>query len=321
MRMKKNIIICCDGTDNKFGRHNTNVVKLFQRLNCRIPEQKGFYDPGVGTYSPKGRVEEQMGKAFGYGLQKNIEDAYLYLMNTYHQEDKIYLFGFSRGAFTVRALAGMLNKCGLLEKGSINLIPFASQIYNTRNNSQTAAGFKKTFCRTCIPHFIGVWDTVASLGYFMGKKFFNTKLNAKINFGYQAVSIDEKRKKFPISLWDKSNSTSGQIIEQVWFPGVHSDVGGSYKETGLSDGALKWMIQKAEAAGVIFKKNWQQNIAPDPAEKNGMHESRKYFWKLWNPVQRHIPENSLIHQSVFDRIDAKIGYNPKNLPKNFTVAD
>jgi hypothetical protein len=81
------------------------------------------------------------------------------------------------------------------------------------------------------------------------------------------------------------------------------------------------MIQKAEAAGVIFKKDWKQNIAPDPADKNSMHESRKYFWKLWNPVQRHIPENSVIHQSVFDRIDAKIGYNPKNLPKNFTVAD
>jgi len=115
--VNKNIIICCDGTDNKFGKHNTNVVKLFQRLEFRTADQKGFYDPGVGTYSPKGRVEEQMGKAFGYGLQKNIEDAYLYLMNTYHQEDKIYLFGFSRGAFTVRALAGMLNKCGLLEKG------------------------------------------------------------------------------------------------------------------------------------------------------------------------------------------------------------
>ncbi len=319
MSITKNIIICCDGTDNKFGVNNTNVVKLFQRLNCRIPEQKGFYDPGVGAYSPEGRIEENMGKAFGYGLQKNIEDAYLYLMNTYHQGDKIYMFGFSRGAFTARALAGMLRKCGLLEKGSINLIPFASKVYNTRNNSTVAAGFKRTYCRKCAPFFIGVWDTVASLGYFMGKKFFDATLNEKIKFGYQAVSIDEKRKKFPISLWNKNNSQSGQVIEQVWFPGVHSDVGGSYQERGLSDGALKWMIEKAQSAGVLFKNTWAQGINPDPTDKKAIHESRKNLWKIWKPLLRNIPENSLIHQSVFDRIDADIGYHPENLPEKFTV--
>jgi len=281
-----NIIICSDGTDNKFGRQNTNVVKLFQVLDCSSKSQKGFYDPGVGTYSPG---------------------------------NKIYLFGFSRGAFTVRCLAGMLHKCGLLEKGSSNLIAYASQIYNTKNNNTVAAGFKKTYCRECIPYFIGVWDTVASLGYFFGKRFFDDNLHGKITFGYQAAAMDEKRKKFPVSLWNEKNRIREQTIEQVWFPGVHCDVGGYYKERGLSDGALKWMIQKAESAGVKFKENWQENIAPDPTAKNALHESRQTFWKFWKPVQRHISENSLIHQSVIDRIKAGIGYNPPNLPDNYRV--
>ena len=105
-----------------------------------------------------------MGKAFGAGLQQNIEDAYRYLMDRYQPGDKVFLFGFSRGAFTVRALAGMLFKCGLLQKGSNNLIPYASKIYNTPNNQNIAAGFKETYCHECKPYFIGVWDTVGSLG-------------------------------------------------------------------------------------------------------------------------------------------------------------
>ena len=99
----------------------------------------------------------------------------------------------------------------------------------------------------------------------------------------------------------------------VWFPGVHCDVGGYYKERGLSDGALQWMIHKAESAGVQFKENWQQNVHPDPTAENALHNSRKGFWKLWKPVSRNIPEKALVHQSTLDRINADIGYKPKNL--------
>jgi len=317
--MTRNLIVCSDGTDNKFGRHNTNVVKLFQVLDFRNTSQRGFYDPGVGTYNPAGKIRNSIGKAFGTGLQRNIEDAYSYLMNTYTPGDKIYLFGFSRGAFTVRCLAGMLHKCGLLEKGSTNLIAYASQIYNAKGNKAVAAGFKKTYARECIPYFIGVWDTVASLGWLFGKRFFDDKLHGKISFGYQAAAMDEKRKKFPVSLWDEGKKTPGQTIEQVWFPGVHCDVGGYYRERGLSDGALTWMIQKAQAAGVIFKENWQDDIAPDPTAKNAMHDSRQKAWKLWPPVDRRIPEKAFIHQSVMDRINAGIGYRPGNLPHNCTI--
>ena len=321
--MSKNIIICCDGTGNEYGDRNTNVVGLYQSL-IRDQDQIAFYDPGVGTFDILGKtignkIGIMLGKGFGWGLQKNIEDAYMYLMNRYWPGDKVYLFGFSRGAFTVRCLAGMLFKCGLLQKGSNNLIPYASKIYNTQNNENIAAGFKETYCHECKVYFIGVWDTVASLGYFYGKKFFNAKLNGVVSYGYHAVAVDEKRKKFPVSLWDESRKEPGQTIEQVWFPGVHSDVGGSYPERGLSDGALKWMLQKAIDAGMLIKPDWEKNINPDPKDIKAQHESRKNIWKLWPKVDRQIPENAKIHQSTFDRIEANIGYAPPNLPEKYSV--
>ncbi|CAN2049649.1 DUF2235 domain-containing protein [Candidatus Magnetomoraceae bacterium gMMP-1] len=322
--MSKNIIICCDGTGNEYGSYNTNVVGVFQAL-IRNQEQIAFYDPGVGTFDILGRtlgkkIGIYLGQAFGWGLQKNIEDAYIYLMDRYEPGDKIYLFGFSRGAFTVRSLAGMLYKCGLLQKGSKNLVPYASKIYNTHGNNKIAEGFKETYCHDCKVYFIGVWDTVASLGYFYGKNFFDAKLHGLISYGYQAASIDEKRKKFPVSLWDETRKTPNQTIEQVWFAGVHSDVGGSYKERGLSDCTLKWMLEKAEAAGMTLKPDWKKNIHPDPMDKKAQHESRKgFFWLLWPPVDRVIPENAMIHKSVIERKVAGIGYNPKNLPHNYSI--
>ena len=147
--MSKNIVVCCDGTGNEYGSNNTNVVKLYEAI-VRDADQVAFYDPGVGTLSFLGRqlgrrVGRTLGKAFGAGLQQNIEDAYRFLMDRYEPGDKLFLFGFSRGAFTVRALAGMLNRCGLLQKGSLNLVPYASRIYNDRARHETAPGFKRTY--------------------------------------------------------------------------------------------------------------------------------------------------------------------------------
>ena len=203
--MPKNIIICCDGTGNEYGQQNTNVVKLYEAI-VRDEQQIAFYDPGVGTFSILGRelgrrVGIGLGKAFGAGVQRNIEDAYRYLMDRYEPQDKLFLFGFSRGAFTVRALAGMLNRCGLLEKGSMNLVPYASRIYNDRARHGIAPGFKHTYCHECHPHFIGVWDTVGSMGWFWSRKFFDATLHEDVEHAYQAVSIDEQRRKFPPSLW------------------------------------------------------------------------------------------------------------------------
>ncbi len=238
-----------------------------------------------------------------------------------HNDDRIYLFGFSRGAFTARSLAGMLFKCGLLQKGSRNLLPYVSKLYNTRGNDEIARGFKKTYCHECKPYFIGVWDTVASLGHFYGKRFFDPNLHGEIMFGYHSMSIDEKRTKFSVNLWDETNKQPEQTIEQVWFAGAHSDVGGWYPQRGLSDSALQWMLLKAKATGLRLRDGWdsKEKINPDPGDRASQHESRTGFYRLWRKVQRKIPDKSLIHQSVFDRRNAEIGYSPSNLPKVCSV--
>lgn len=316
--MGKNIIVCCDGTGNEYGENNTNVVKMYA-LTTRDADQMAYYDPGVGTFSILGRtlgkkVGTILGNAFGYGLQANIEDAYEYLMNRYEPGDKLFLFGFSRGAFTVRALTGMLYKVGLLQKGSKNLIPYASKIYNAHDNADIATGFKATYSHECKPHFIGVWDTVASLGWFYGKKFFDARLNPDVTNAYHAISIDENRKKFPVSLWDENNQVPNQIVEQIWFAGVHSDVGGSYKQCGLSDVALMWMLAVAEIHGLRLGADWQKQIHPDPLGE--LHNPRTSLWRLWPVATRTIPESAKIHKSVLTRKEAIEGYDPV-LPKDY----
>ena len=153
--MPRNIVVCCDGTGNEYGPNNTNVVKLYEAL-VRDTNQLAFYDPGVGTFSPLGipigrRVGLLLGKAFGAGLQQNVEDAYRYLMDRYLPGDQLFLFGFSRGAYTVRALAGMLHLCGLLQKGSVNLVPYASRIYNNRDRHGVASGLQECVLPRLLP--------------------------------------------------------------------------------------------------------------------------------------------------------------------------
>ena len=313
--MSKNIIIAYDGTGNEYGNHNTNVVKTYESI-VRDGDQIGLYDPGVGTFSFLGRnlgrrVGIWMGLAFGTGLQQNIEDGYEYLMDHYESGDKVFIFGFSRGAFTARALAGMIHELGILQKGSKNLIPYVSKMYNNRE-FDIAEKFKKTFCHECKPHFIGVWDTVKSLGHIYGKTFFDQKLNRDVKYAYQAMSIDEKRKKFPVSLWDESRRVEGQTLEQVWFSGVHSDVGGSYDERGLSDIAFAWMMDQAVACGLKLKSNWREDLNQDELEP--IHVSRKGFWKIWCSVDRHLPESPNIHRSVHDKQEGDESYAPKNIP-------
>jgi uncharacterized protein (DUF2235 family) len=237
-------------------------------------------------------------------------------MDRYQDGDRLFLFRFSRGAFTVRALAGMLHKCGLLQKGSNNLIPYASKIYNRRGNEEVAAGFKATYSHECKPHLIGVWDTVGSMGWFWGRKFFDTRLNEDVAFGFQAVSIDERRRRFPVSLWDENGKNEGQTIEQVWFPGFHSDVGGSHADARVSDIALKWMLEKAHDEGLLLREGWMDGLNPDPSGR--IHESRKGMWLLWPPAKRRIPESAKIHGSVFSRMENSANrYRPRNLPVEY----
>ena len=147
---------------------------------------------------------------------------------------------------------------------------------------------------------------------------FDTKLNNDVTYGYHAVAIDEKRKKFPVSLWDENRKTDHQTIEQVWFSGVHSDVGGSYAEMGLSDIALKWMLEKAKDQGLHLRRNWATNLNPDPS--GTMHDSRQGLWSIWRPATRNIPRSALIHKSVFERQNNPDNkYQPQNLPDEYTT--
>jgi uncharacterized protein (DUF2235 family) len=315
--MPKNIVVCYDGTGNEYGRNNTNVVGTFESV-LRDEDQVAFYDPGVGTVGFLGRslglkVGTWLGKAFGYGLMENVEDGYGYLMDTFVPGDQVYVFGFSRGAFTARTLVGMVYKVGVLQKGSRNLVPYATRTYLTPGNAATAAGFKATYSHDCKVQMVGVWDTVASLGWFFGREFPNARLNPDARFGYHAVAIDEKRRKFPVSLWEETDLPPGQTIEQVWFAGVHANVGGWYDDRGLSDIALAWMLEKAERAGLRLKQDWRSRLRPDPFGM--LHESRAGFWKLWRPAPRTIPPGARIHASVYRRMGRLGDYRPAVPPE------
>ena len=318
----KNIVVCCDGTNAKYDAEdeNTNVVRLFERLGKDGEEQISFYDPGVGTYSPMrsalGRwMEKTNMAASGAGIQTNVEEAYMYLMDNYEPGDKVYLFGYSRGAHTVRALAGMLHKCGLLTKGSNNLVPYATRMYKEKNDA-IAARFKGSFSRECKPHFIGVWDTVASTGWLWWRKYFpNHRLNRDVAYGYQALSVDERRSHFRVALWDESDIPDGQTIEQVWFSGFHADVGGQKADRRISDITLGWMLRHASSKGLLLRENWRESLRPDSSGQ--INPSHRHIWRL-STEMRCIPEGAKILERM-NNPDNR--YHPTNLPESFVEAE
>ncbi|MGH9842262.1 MAG: DUF2235 domain-containing protein [Blastocatellia bacterium] len=312
--MAKNVVVCCDGTGNEFGVHNTNVVRLFQIMEKNTDAQVAYYDPGVGTFGA-----ELLGLATGYGITRNIKDAYEYLMNRYEDGDQVFLFGFSRGAYTVRALAGMLFKCGLLPKGSINLIDYAVAIYKGRDNGQIAADFKEAFSRHCPVHFIGVWDTVKALIPFSKiARFHDCRLNHTVKHGYHALAIDERRKPYAPEIWDDSELHEGQTVVQVWFAGVHSDVGGSYLEAGLANITLLWMLENAHRCGLRLRAGEVDKVLPDAADV--LHNSRTGGWRFLPARTRQIPDGAKIHRSVFERMEnPALNYNPKDRFRNHQV--
>src|SRR2546427_1596399 len=259
--MPKNIVICCDGTDNQFRHENSNVVKLYKTLTCNA-SQIAYYHPGVGTIGARNALTHigkwwtrVIGLAFGYGISDNVADAYQFLMRTYEPADRIYMFGFSRGAYTARALCGMLHIVGLLSRGNEGLIPYAIRMIKQRRiDFEVAGDFKKTFSRECKPHFVGVWDTVSSVGWVYDAVHFpftRATKNPDYMIVRHAVSIDERRAFFRQNSFGDPHDAQ-QDIKEVWFAGAHSDVGGSYpeSESQLSKIALRWMLGEAERAGL-----------------------------------------------------------------------
>lgn len=341
----KRIAIFCDGTwnspDKTIGDKpcQTNVVRIAQAVK-EIAEdgipQLTYYDPGIGTSGLK--IKQIFDGATGTGISKNILEAYKYLIFNYEIGDDLYLFGFSRGAFTVRSLAGLIRNSGILKREFIQLIDKAYKLYKSRSPSthpreNEATLFRKTYAvKDKLPiKFIGVWDTVGSLGNplfinnvfsklsfsVLGNRFHDTDLSSTVENAFQALAIDETRRNFKATLWNKQSGAKNQLLEQVWFVGAHSNVGGGYPVKGLSDIALKWMIEKVKLCGLDLS---EITTKPDLTEKpiNSWRGFYKLIPKYFRPIKKSETGNEYLHDSVNERYKKDFEYRPKNLIEIFT---
>jgi uncharacterized protein (DUF2235 family) len=352
----RNIVACCDGTGNTWSASgDTNVVKLFRDL--LKDEQTVFYDPGVGTASNfpgvdlrqdlNNTVNRIAGLAIGNGIYENIADAYVFLMRNTRPEDKIFVFGFSRGAFTARAVAGMVHLFGLIRGESENMVPMLVRIYFSRTDA--AFGYADPATGKIISksmregladdiranftdpgfgykhiHFVGVWETVESVGGLFG---FRARISSsptirgkRIDHVRQALSLDETRWTFLPRLYEENNfgsSASPQSLTQEWFPGVHSDVGGGYGSSaarhaagesggGLAHAPMRWIVGEAEKLGLALKPRWQDAFPDEPYALLHDEVFTHPAWALaglrrreWPPA--HVGQPALLDKTVVER--------------------
>jgi uncharacterized protein (DUF2235 family) len=353
--------VCCDGTWNQPDEVRdriaapTNVAKFALGVDCSDKNaQRLFYEPGVGT-TPGERV---MGGAFGYGLSRNICACYRWLAQNFSPGDQLSLFGFSRGAYTARSLAGLIHNCGILSPEHVDQVDQAFAFYRDRTSQTHPRALAAQIFRTMYSqdndeiHFIGVWDTVGALGipthmdlpgwdwvmeHFKEWEelwgFHDTQLSSSVKFAYHALAIDELREPFQPTLWT-SGGTGGQTLEQVWFSGAHTDVGGGSKDPSLSDIALLWMAAKARACGVTFKSGLLENGGPDgdtgrvaPNWSGPITESKHGIWnalhtyhRLKQPSVRAAPAQT-VASSAARRFTAGQGYSPEGLDWYLGVKD
>ncbi len=348
--MKKRIIICADGTwnepdqtDKRGVRKPSNIVKMVRAV---LPNAENgtnqivFYDQGVGTDSALS--DKIIGGALGKGLTKNILDCYRFIVHNYHPGDDIFLFGFSRGAYTIRSLAGLIGRCGLLTKSDAYYIPDAYEHYrlniSDQGNREKVAQFRtgehskyrNSPTRAVDIQFLGVWDTVGALGIptvFKNRTrkkftFHDVKLGPNVKNAFHALAIDEKRKPFKPTLWEAQNYP-GQIVEQVWFAGVHTNIGGGYDNDGLANCAFQWMLEKAELSGLEIDKNYTKNYRSFP--KDEIQESLTFmyriFGKYYRPIGKKPQGNESVHETALKRLKTKNPpkpeyggpYKPQNL--------
>ncbi|KAG9006512.1 hypothetical protein FRB94_014333 [Tulasnella sp. JGI-2019a] len=298
----RTLVLCFDGTGDSYDTKNTNIVRLFAALEKdRSHEQLCYYQPGIGTYvSPNimwskaaSKIFKTIDYMFAWYLDEHIQGGYRFLMNNYNDGDKILIFGFSRGAYTARCLAGMLDKVGLLPRSNDEQISFAYQIYTdtSTGSAEAAQGYKSTFCRSIQIEFLGVWDTVSAVGWSNRTLPFSASERIVKRFR-QALSLDERRSKFKPNPWhipipdqrEAQQNSEGYLaiqdfeayeqrttdVKEVWFAGCHTDVGGGSvlndTEYILSNVTLTWMLNELIEAntGIIFA---QDLLAHQPAFK------------------------------------------------------
>ena len=265
----KRLIVCCDGTwDAPDSEHISNVEKIARTVQTDSTATGGinqlvYYISGVGTSTYE--ADRLLGGAFGFGLFHNVIASYRFLAQNYEPGDEIFIIGFSRGAYTARSLGGMIAKVGLLTKLALveERLPEAVHLYQGTPMPAGALGesvdeFKHDHCYPAKITFLGVFDTVGALGVpgFEREtpRFHSVQLSDQVLCARQALAIDETRMKFEPTFWEAPDGapTEDPRVKQVWFEGAHSDVGGGYAETGLSDTALLWMAREAHAVGLVF---------------------------------------------------------------------
>lgn len=288
--MAKNIIILFDGTSNEISADRTNILRLYGTLE-KSAGQLVYYDPGVGTIGAANawlrfwrKAVEIWGLATGWGLDQNVKEAYKFLVENYDnggrtgERDRIYIFGFSRGAYCARVLAGFINALGLIESRNLNLLDYAYRAYKrigegkeNREESFAEIRLYERILATDRPpiRLLGLFDTVSSViehgryGPRLRSHAF-TRTNVSVEAIRHAVAIHEKRTMFQPQLWPKGGEYWGnpfnkaaavpQDVAEVWFPGVHCDVGGGYPENKaqLAKVSLQWMIEQTSPTGLRY---------------------------------------------------------------------
>jgi uncharacterized protein (DUF2235 family) len=312
--MCRNIVVFSDGTGQEGGTgQNSNVYKTFNLILDRSPDQISFYDKGLGT-----GFRKITGNVLGRGFSKNVRQCYEFIFENYQQDDKIFLFGFSRGAATVRSLTGFIHLFGILPRSRAKLIDEAWKIYKISNSTkreQAAEEFLKVnHTMWATVNFLGVWDTVAALGvprtridhvlnWIAPHGFHDFKLSDSVANACHALAIDDVRKNFHPVLFEPVSDSKGEL-KQVWFMGMHTDVGGGYQEKELSDIVLEWMIGHAVKHGLrIFADPKSAKGLCTPNPDGYMHDSRDKYWKklVFPKRQREWPVKfgkPVIHKSV-----------------------
>jgi uncharacterized protein (DUF2235 family) len=340
----RNLVVCLDGTWNSY-KDRTNVSRLHAAVSS-MPSSRDagraqlkYYDEGVGT----GRWDRLRGGVFGKGLSRNIVQAHAWLIDNYRGGDQIFVFGFSRGAFTARSLVGLINRFGIPEpaKDNSSSLDRAWAAYHAyRNNGPrardgvgyTEAGHRDGSVRI---RFLGVWDTVGALGLpedqsSRHEEFHDTSLCPIVDHARHALAIDEHRRPYAATLWtafpdrwDESLASSGQrSVEQRWFPGAHANVGGGYEDDMLPDLPLAWIAAEASKLGLDVHPNL---VTLDGSEhRSAVRDSyREFMGGWWSRIrrQRHLRRigatvvNERIDPSAFRKWQTEPGYRPENLAK------
>lgn len=370
----KNIVLCSDGTGNSAIKdRGTNVFKLYEAVDIHgyrddpsLPEQIAFYDDGVGTQTLL--PLKLLGQAFGWGIARNVKDLYLELARVYDPGDKLFLFGFSRGAFTIRTLAGLIQCCGIPDRKRCatnaelkGLVEASYDEYRARyrtfwrrkerekfkaDDPQRRERLKAVQHEVHAPagqvpiEFIGVWDTVDAVGmpwdrladfwdaFVYPFRFHDRALTSQVLCARHAVSIDDERRTFRPVLWNEAGAQPGQI-EQLWFAGVHANVGGGYPKQGMSLVALDWMVAEADARGLKFIESDQESFRAHRDVHDKLYDSRSglgvyYRWEPRdiNAICTAANAKVRIHDSVFDRIaHGTAGYAPGNIPASVEIGE